>query len=211
MSLTGRLNSRRTAFVTLLALLLSACGGQPIKPLNTDLAERNWGIRSSNIAAVQSFGLKGRIAEAGIAGGRGDIDWTQSGERIDLRISGPLGVGALAISGDPQGVEIRSKDGVIATREPESYMQDRLGWSLPLGTLRYWVLGVPALAPRYDQMPRIVKLDEIGRATNFEQTGWKIDYLEYQTVNSLALPRKLTLSNGSRSFRLVIDEWSGIP
>ena len=59
--------------------------------------------------------------------------------------------------------------------------------------------------------PKIVKLDEIGRAETFEQTGWKVEYLEYQAVNSLALPRKLTLSNGSRSFRLVIDEWSGTP
>lgn len=211
MSLAPRLTMQRLAVAALVALLLSACGGQPVKQLNTDLAERNWGIRRSNIAAVQNFGLKGRIAESGIAGGRGDIDWTQSGERIDLRISGPLGVGALAISGDPQGVEIRSKNGVIATREPESYMQERLGWSLPLAMLRYWVLGVPALTRDYDQAPRIVKLDEIGRAETFEQTGWKIEYLEYQTVNSLALPRKMLLSSGSRSFRLVVDEWSGIP
>lgn len=206
-----RLLTQRLVVAALVALLLSACGGRPVKQLNTDLAERNWGIRRSNIAAVQSFGLKGRIAESGIAGGRGDIDWTQSGERIDLRISGPLGVGALAISGDPQGVEIRSKNGVIATREPESYMQERLGWSVPLGMLRYWVLGVPALTRHYEDAPKIVKLDEIGRAENFEQIGWKVEYLEYQVVNSLALPRKLTLSNGSRSFRLVIDEWSGTP
>ncbi|MDP3295231.1 MAG: lipoprotein insertase outer membrane protein LolB [Nevskia sp.] len=207
----SRLPTQRLIVAALVALLLSACGGQPVKQLNTDLAERNWGIRRSNIAAVQSFALKGRIAESGIAGGRGDIDWTQSGERLDLRISGPLGVGALAISGDPQGVEIRSKNGVIATREPESYMQERLGWSVPLGMLRYWVLGVPALTRRYDEAPRIVKLDEIGRAEKFEQTGWKVEYLEYQPVNSLSLPRKMTLSNGSRSFRLVIDEWSGTP
>ena len=206
-----RLPATRQIAILLLSLLLGACAGTPVKPLNTDLAERNWGIRRSNIAAVQSFGLTGRIAESGIAGGRGDIDWTQSGERIDLRISGPLGVGALAISGDPQGVEIRSKDGVIATREPEAYMQERLGWSVPLSMLRYWVLGVPASVPRRDLYPKIVQLDEIGRATRFEQTGWTIAYIDYQTVNSLVLPRKLTLSNGSRSFRLVIDEWSGTP
>jgi outer membrane lipoprotein LolB len=211
MSIRQRLTMSRLAAVTLLALLLAACGGQPIKPLNTDLAERNWGIRRSNIAAVQSFGLKGRIAESGIAGGRGDIDWTQSGERLDLRISGPLGVGALSISGDPRGVEVRSKNGVIATQEPETYMQEKLGWSVPLAMLRYWVLGVPAQVPRYDLAPKIIKIDEIGRATHFEQSGWTIDYLEYQTVNSLALPRKLTLSSGSRSFRLVIDEWVGTP
>jgi len=193
-----------------LAILISACGIAPRKELNTDFSERNWGIRRSNIAAVQSFVLKGRVAEAGIAGGRGDLDWSQSGDRIDLRVSGPLGVGALAISGDRKSVEIRSKDGVVTTSSPESYMQERLGWSLPLAKLRYWALGVPAPG-LIDEQPREVLLDDVGRALRFEQLGWNVEYSEYQTVNSLTLPRKLTVASGGRSFKLVIDEWIGTP
>lgn len=193
-----------------LVVLASACVGTPRKELNTGFAERNWGIRRSNIAAVQSFVLKGRVAEAGIAAGRGDLDWSQSGDRIDLKVSGPLGVGALAISGDRESVEIRSKDGVITTRSPESYMQQRLGWSLPLSKLRYWALGVPAPG-LIDEQPREILLDEVGRALRFEQLGWKVEYSEYQTVNSLTLPRKLTVASGGRTFKLVIDEWIGTP
>ena len=191
-------------------VFLSACAFVPREELNTDFAERNWGIRRSNIAAVQDFVLKGRVAEAGIAGGRGDIDWTQSGDRIDLRISGPLGVGALAISGDRSGVEIRSKDGVVTTRDPASYMQEKLGWSLPLANLRYWALGVPAPGLIEDQ-PREVLLDDVGRALRFEQFGWRVEYSEYQSVNSLTLPRRMTLASGSRTFRLVADQWLGTP
>lgn len=193
-----------------LSLLLAACAGTARKELNTDFSERNWGIRRSNIAAVQNFVLKGRVAEAGVAGARGDLDWTQNGDRIDLRVTGPLGVGALAISGDRHNVEIRSKEGVVNTRSPESYMQERLGWSLPLARLRYWALGIPA--PGFmDEQPREVLLDDIGRAQRFEQLGWTIEYGEYQTVNSLTLPRKMTVAGGGRSFRLVIDDWAGIP
>ena len=193
-----------------LGLVLGGCGIAPRKELNTDFSERNWGIRRSNIAAVQSFVLKGRVAEAGVAAGRGDLDWTQSGDRIDLKVSGPLGVGALAISGDRESVEIRSKDGVITTRSPESYMQQQLGWSLPLSKLRYWALGVPAPG-LIDEQPREILLDEVGRALRFEQLGWKVEYSEYQTVNSLTLPRKLTVASGGRTFKLVIDEWIGTP
>ncbi|HET7796357.1 MAG TPA: lipoprotein insertase outer membrane protein LolB [Nevskia sp.] len=193
-----------------IAMGMSGCSSVPVKPFNTDFSERNWGIRQANISGVQSFALKGRLAEAGIAGARGDLDWTQSGERFDFRVSGPLGVGALAISGDPKGVEIRSKNGVIVTGEPEAYMQEKLGWSLPLSLLRYWALGVPA-PMRELPKPMMVKLDDAGRALTLKQSGWQIDYLEYQPVNSLVLPRKLTLNNGSRSFRIVIDEWSGTP
>lgn len=194
----------------LVAATLSACIGAPTKELNTGFSERNWGIRRSNIAAVQSFVLKGRVAESGVAGGRGDLDWTQAGDRLDLRISGPLGVGALAISGDGRRTEIRSKDGVIETGNPQRVMQERLGWSLPLGQVRYWALGVPAPGLPEDQ-PQEVLLDDVGRAQRFEQYGWRIEYGEYQSVNSLSLPRKLTLTDGHRSFRLVIDEWLGTP
>lgn len=204
------MNLHRAVATAALALSLSACIGVPTRELNTGFAERNWSIRRSNIAAVQNFVLKGRVAESGIAGGRGDLDWTQSGEHLDLRITGPLGVGALAISADPERAEIRSKDGVIETRDPQRTMQERLGWSLPLSQMRHWALGVPV--PSYpDDQPREILLDDVGRAQRFEQFGWRIEYTEYQTVNSLTLPRKLTLADGNRTFRLVIDEWIGIP
>ncbi|WP_293373150.1 lipoprotein insertase outer membrane protein LolB [Nevskia sp.] len=193
-----------------MAVLLTACAFVPRKELNTDFSERNWGIRRSNIAAVQNFVLKGRVAEAGITGGRGDLDWTQAGDHLDLRISGPLGVGALAISGDRESVEIRSKDGTVTTRDPASYMQQQLGWSLPLSTLRYWALGVPAPG-LIDDQPREVLLDDVGRALRFDQFGWRIEYIEYQSVNSLSLPRKLSLASGGRTFRLVVDQWIGTP
>lgn len=210
----------RRAAVIALALLLGACGSLPRHPLNTDFAQRNWAIRLSNIAAVQSFALQGRLAESGLTGARGNIDWSQSGERFDVHVSGPLGVGALALTGDPRSVEIRTKDGVFVTGSPESFMQQRLGWSLPLMPLRYWVLGVPAPG-RFDApdptesadgtpRPRLL-LDDAGRAQTIRQFGWQVDYEDYQTVGPLSLPKKLTLASGSRSFRIVIDQWSGTP
>jgi len=57
----------------------------------------------------------------------------------------------------------------------------------------------------------MVLLDDSGRAQTIKQAGWVIDYTEYQTVGALVLPRKLELTNGSRGFRIVIDQWSGTP
>lgn len=204
------LHCRLAAALLVLSTVLSGCVGTPELSPNTDFSVRNFGIRRSNLAAVQDFTLKGRVAERGIAGGRGSIDWQQRGPKLDLRISGPLGVGALAISSDGQRTEIRSKQGVIATRDLQQTMQAELGWSLPLPLVRYWALGVPApSAP--DQQPTGLLLDDVGRALRFDQFGWHIEYDEYQTVNSLQLPRILSLADGQRSFRLVIDEWRGTP
>jgi outer membrane lipoprotein LolB len=205
---------RRAGLAALLlaSVVMSACSGVRTKPINTDFAERNWQIRLSLLAAVQSFELKGRLAESGLTGARGDLDWNQSGGRFDVRVSGPLGVGALAISGDPRSVEIRTKDGVFVTSSPESFMQAKLGWSLPMLQLRYWILGLeaPLRETSLSDKPPLI-LDEAGRAQIIRQTGWEITYEEYQTVGSLTLPRKLSLANGERSFRIVIDSWSGTP
>jgi outer membrane lipoprotein LolB len=188
--------------------LLAACSGQPRHRLNTEFSERNWEIRRSTLTAVQSFELQGRLAESGITGGRGDLKWVQSGERFDVHVTGPLGIGALAINGDPRSVEIRTKDGTFVTGSPESVMRQRLGWSLPIMQLPFWVLGLPA--PMRNN-PSTVILDDGGRAQTIKQAGWVIGYDEYQTVGALTLPRKLALANGERSFRIVIDKWVGTP
>jgi len=199
----------RTAALTVFAaLLVSACETTPKRPINTEFSQRNWEIRRSTLTAVQSFELKGRLAEKGLTGGRGDLNWQQAGERFDVHVSGPLGIGALSINGNPRSVEIKTKDGVFVTSSPESFMQSKLGWSLPVMQLPFWVLGLPA---PLRSNPPMVLLDDSGRAQTIKQAGWVIDYTEYQTVGALVLPRKLELTNGSRGFRIVIDQWSGTP
>ena len=210
MSATTPPRRGRAALVIALVLSLAACAGLREKPLNTEFSERNWQIRQSTLAAVQSFQLQGRLAESGLTGARGDLAWTQSGERFDVHVSGPLGVGALTLSGDQRSVEIRTKDGVFVTSSPESFMQEKLGWSLPLLPLRSWILGVPAPLRRDATLVKVI-LDDAGRAQTITQAGWRIGYEEYQTVGLLSLPRKLTLGSGNRSFRIVIDQWSGTP
>lgn len=199
----------RTAVMAVFAtLLLSACHTTPKKPINTEFSQRNWEIRRSTLTAVQSFELRGRLAEKGLTGSRGDLTWQQAGERFDVHVSGPLGIGALSINGNPRSVEIKTKDGVFVTSSPESFMQSKLGWSLPVMQLPFWVLGLPA---PMRANPAMVLLDDSGRAQTIKQADWVINYTEYQTVGALVLPRKLDLTNGNRGFRIVIDEWMGTP
>ncbi len=195
-----------------LVVLLSACAGHPRKPLNTDFSERNWAIRRSTLLAVQSFTLQGRLAEGGLTGVRGDLNWVQDGKHFEVSFFGPLGVGAATISGDAKSVEIRTKDGVYITDRPEAMMQEKLGWSLPLNSLRYWLLGLPTPLRDFESEPEnTVLLDDAGRPARIRQFGWQLEYAEYQTVGIIDLPRKINLSNDTKSFRIVVDQWSGTP
>lgn len=192
--------------------LLAACHGAHVKPLNTDFSERNWAIRRSTLLAVQNFALQGRLSESGLTGVRGELNWTQTGRHFDIHFYGPLGVGAASITGDPKSVQIKTKDGIYLTDHPESLMQEKLGWSLPLESLRYWLLGLPTPMRGFEREPAdTVLLDDAGRPQTIKQLGWKLDYGEYQTIGVIDLPRKIVLANGDKSFRIVVDQWSGTP
>lgn len=184
------------------ALLLAGCTGA-IKPAaNSEQAQRNWQQRRAALQQMRDFALQGRMAATGVVSFGGDLSWRQDGERFQVRFFGPLGVGAVAISGMPGEMEIRTKDGDYLTQEPEALMEDKLGFSLPVDGLRYWVLGLPAPG----EEPQL-QLDDAGRVRAMEQNGWLLEYSDYQTVGTLELPRKFTLHGADRGFRVVIDQW----
>ena len=201
--------SRRASlplWIAALALLLAACSGSPPNgEVDQQQAGVLWQHHQAQLQAIRDFVLSGRIAELGLTGNRADLKWTQKAAHFEVRVSGPLGVGALLLSGVPDAVTIRTKDGVLQTRDPSDFMQQQLGWSLPVARLRYWVLGLPAPG----SAPSLL-LDAQGRAATLQQDGWNMQYLEYQTVGALALPRKLEMADGTHSFRLVIDQWSDL-
>ena len=91
---------------------------------------------------------------------------------------------------------------MIAT-SAEELLGTRLGWSLPVSGLRYWLLGLPAPG-----LP-VVKssLDSFGRLLRLSQGGWQIRYLDYKWIENLALPGKIFVEHPKLRLRLVIDHW----
>lgn len=195
----------RGAIAGAAVLLLAGCFN-PTRPegANSPEAQRNWEARRASLTRLQNFSLQGRLAETGLVSFGGALSWAQSGPAFQARFYGPLGVGAVSISGTPDDMEIRSKDSSVRTRDPEAYMQRQFGWSLPLDGLRYWVLGLPAPGGE----PQL-RLDEQGRILSLKQNGWELAYTEYQDVGALQLPKKFTVSDTQRGFKVFIDAWLG--
>ncbi|MBL6750184.1 MAG: outer membrane lipoprotein LolB [Nevskia sp.] len=192
----------RAAALLAVAAVLAACTGT-IKPgASSPAALQAWQGRRAQLEQLHGFSLQGRMAATGVVSFGGALSWVQAGERFEARFYGPLGVGAVAVSGVPGDVEVHTKDGTYQTQAPEDFMQDQLGFSVPVEGLRYWVLGLPAP----DSRPQL-QLDDAGRVRHLSQDGWELDYADYQAVGTLDLPRKFTLSDRERGFRLVIDRW----
>ncbi len=188
-------------------LLLAGClnNVQPESYGNSEQAQRSWETRRATLQQLHAFSLQGRLAESGLVSFGGALSWMQDGEQFQARFYGPLGVGAVAISGTPQEMEVRSKDGTTRTRDPEAFMQQQFGWSLPLRGLRYWVLGLPAPGGQ-----TALKLDEFGHILSLKQDGWELSYTEYQNVAGLELPKKFTISDSERGFKVFVDTWVNV-
>ncbi|HEY1076686.1 MAG TPA: lipoprotein insertase outer membrane protein LolB [Fontimonas sp.] len=186
------------------ALLIAGCAQIQTRNGNTEAAELRWAQRSEALAAVQGFSLQGRFTQAGGSGG--NLRWQQRvDDQFELQLSGPFGAGAIAMNGTTERVEVRSKDGTQVTTDPEQWMRQHLGWTLPLDSLRAWALGRPAPGPvgRYE-------LDEAGQLSLLEQGQWTVRFDRYQAVGSLALPGRIEATQGDVQLRLVIDRWEAL-
>lgn len=190
-------------FLLCVTLLLNGCALW--RPSHDPQAERAWDARRAQLAQVDRFTLQGRFAAGGIFGVKGQLHWQQNPQDFRLRLSGPFGARAVQITGDENGVAIRSAEESFHTSEPETYLRERLGWAVPMQQLRWWVLGMPAPGT-----PETVELDSAGRLLKLEQDGWTVEYAEYQTAGVPELPRKLELANGELSVKLVVDAWSDL-
>jgi outer membrane lipoprotein LolB len=183
--------------------LLSGCTTAPsrVVPPDPDIA---WQRHHERIIRIDAWDLDGRMSiRTEEQGGRVGISWRQDQGRYDMRLSGQFGQGVVEISGSPRRVRLTLPNGeVVEERSAETLLRRQFGWEVPVGTLRYWVLGVPS--PGTEE---VHELDELGRLARLEQAGWRIEFKDYTRVEELDLPRKLFLSGKGLEVRLVIDEW----
>lgn len=191
-----------------LGFLLGGCtlfAPQPEEPSVSDAQMRaSWQQHRQKLIQVRAFTVDGRAANS--LGIRADLHWQQFRDgRYEARIAGPLGMGATEISGDQRRVQVRSAQGVEVSDNPEAWMAERVGWTLPLRGLRWWALGLPAPG-----VPAQIELDAQGQLSTLSQSGWTLSYLEYAEVDGLSLPRRLEASNDEVRVKLLFDRWQDV-
>lgn len=179
--------------------LLAGCVTTPDTVQDMTAANAAWTLRQQTLGGVQGFELLGRIAVKG-GGLSGTLRWQQDGEHFTLRVAGPFGAGALSVRGTPSEVAIKGKDIDIVTTEPAKALAERTGWRLPLDSLRWWALGLPAPQPQAN-----IALDGEGRPQQITQADWVLRYSDYRGDSKLALPHRIEAIQGSWSATLVLE------
>lgn len=186
----------------LLLLLLAGCATGPTRPQPTDTAQA-WQQHQLRLAALHDWRLNGRLGiQTGHEGWHAGLDWQQHNSDYTIRITVPLGQGSLLLQGDSSSVRLQTSDGETASdEEPDMLLYRQFGWKVPVASLRYWVLGLPAPGDAVET------LDDYGRLSHLQQAGWEITFLDYEVQHGVELPGRVFVNNHQAKVRLVISEW----
>lgn len=154
-------------------------------------------------AADAEFELSGRIAvRYRDDAGSGNIAWRHGARSDELLLTTPLGQGMARIVRSGDEVTLTTQDGrEFRAVDAESLTDQVLGFRLPLVGLADWVRGRAAPGPAPE--PSRERRDAAGRLAELEQSGWRVQYLEYAG----GLPSRLALTYPGLELRLAISEW----
>jgi len=191
-------------FILCFSALLSACATMPATQApNND--QVSWTQRESQLTSLTNWTVNGAISirnqsEANSA----NLYWQQYGKNnYTLNLQGPLGAGAMKITGSPGHVTLLTgKDKTYSASSAESLLKAQTGWYLPVGNLYYWAKGLPvpgiAATTQYDQYHHLSQLN---------QQGWQITYQRYTAVGNLDLPSKIILQKSPFTIKLIFSQW----
>lgn len=210
-----------TRTLLLLSLLtLGGCASLPEAPDSSTLPSTEgaldrdaqrlelWLARQREVQKLNTWRCEGRAAIlAQNGGGQISFDWLHNPQNQVLNIKTPLGQNAMQLTINPGGATLIDHEGQVTQGDNgEAMLNEVLGWSVPLESLRAWLLGLPA--SRDDSYT----LDPQGRLLTLESQGWSIEYKRYSDINNLgtgmSLPSKFELRRSEVTLRLVIDRWT---
>jgi outer membrane lipoprotein LolB len=183
--------------VLLLLCMLSACA--TVAPRTAALP--------ADLNDLERWQAEGRLGVSGPeTGGSGSFEWLQRGDRAEIQIRGPVGVGSVRLElrgeGTRPDLRLQTSDGrTLEAQAAWDELEARLGAAVPAGQLRYWMLGLAAPgAHEWTEAPE-------GGVATLEQSGWRIDYQRFSTDPGARVPVKLKAASGDARVRIVVDRW----
>lgn len=156
---------------------------------------------------ARTFTAGGRIAARATGdaarGFSGGFNWTHDASGDTIELLTPTGQLAARMTSSSSGAAVEMADGRRSfAADPEQFLAQTTGVSLPVAALPYWMQAVPLASS-----PFTAETDAIGRPSTLWQNGWQIQYTAYADDTVAANPTRMQLNQGDVEARLVISEW----
>ncbi|SMF94075.1 outer membrane lipoprotein LolB [Methylomagnum ishizawai] len=154
--------------------------------------------------ALKAWRMDGRIGiQTAHDAWQANLFWEHEPAQDRLRISGPLSQGMISIVLQKDLIYINEGNGVTQlSRDPDAALRERLGFAVPLSSLRSWILGIPDPGLESTPLPA-----EAGAVGGFRQSGWTIHLDQYMEANGHPLPRKFRIQGSGVKLKIVADTW----
>ena len=165
-------------------------GEKPVQPVTADC----------RVCEVEVWTLEGRVAvQSGQDGWSANLHWEHDHAQDRVRISGPFSQGAVSIVLQDDLIYINEGNGKTeVSRDPDSALRERVGFPVPLRSLRYWLLGVPARRQE----------SAVTTGEGFVQQGWTLSYSGAYQADGFSLPARTVANNEHARLKLVVDSWA---
>ena len=171
-------------------LLLAGCAGLPREESPGPAVDAAWQARRQALASFTHWDLGGRVAvRAGDSGGTAHLRWRREGETARIDLFGAFGSGKVRIWINPNGARLRNHENAqFSGDSAQQVLLEGTGWHIPFDHLGHWVRGLPGPGEAVD-----IEIDAGGRLARLSQSGWDINFSQYDRFNQRELPRKIAL------------------
>ncbi|MFK7975031.1 MAG: lipoprotein insertase outer membrane protein LolB [Halioglobus sp.] len=202
-----RQSLNRLAIAAVFALL-GACTTPAPVPTTPDhsAASAAWAAQQQKLTALKHWQTSGKIAlRSDQASESARLNWRQRDQQSDIKLNGPLGMGAMNINSDGKTlvVEQGKEQRVFDISTPEAIYVNT-GWQLPLQALPYWLKGLPSPDYAVTSMTLNTAGDSI---ESLAQDGWLISYSKYTDYEGLQLPARLVAEREDIRLKVILQTW----
>ncbi|MCF7969598.1 MAG: lipoprotein insertase outer membrane protein LolB [Methylococcaceae bacterium] len=154
-------------------------------------------LKNRTVSNLSVWAMDGRLLIKGQDVMSANINWQHTPRMDRLKLAGTLGLGAIYIELNEQGILIDKGQGDrYYSPDVDKFIAQQIGFVVPITALRQWVVGVPL-----EGVP-VAWFDD-----GFEQLGWRVTYGEYMRASIGGMPHKLRIVKDKINLKLVVDKW----
>ncbi|NJD06742.1 MAG: outer membrane lipoprotein LolB [Methylococcaceae bacterium] len=199
MNLSGGFKTlRRLGVILSVATVLAGCTTTP-----KQLPSAEAGGEQARLYALPYWKAEGRMGiQANGQAWNANLFWEHDRDQDRLRLSGPFNQGVVSIILQDDLILINEGNGVTeTTTDVDAALTKRLGFTVPVTSLRYWMLGIPSPQGEFTR-------NDSGTARQLVQHGWIMDFDRYTPFAGAMVPGKSAIRGKGVKLKVVVDNWS---
>ena len=192
--------------VALLVLMLGACASKPNLIPTEALDHQQWQARTQQLLAQESweahFSLVGNKDQQKF---KTRVIWQQiNQDQYEIRLKDFIGRTVAIIEGSSEQVVVKTSKGKrYEGSNADEIIRDTVGLRIPVEGMRYWLRAIPEPSQAYE----IMSVNNKGLVASAKQSGWKLEYPNYQSHELVQLPTNAVLQFNDIVLTIKVSRW----